>query len=61
MLLLVTLTYLYCTTGTGSYYQFGNGLKSARKGTQREHVLWIYQSAQDNMPIDMIFQQMNIS
>jgi len=52
---------LYCTTGTGSYYQFGNGLKSARKGTQREHVLWIYQSAQDNMPIDMIFQQMNIS
>lgn len=61
VLLLIALTYLYCTTGTGAYYQFSNGLNSARKETQREHVLWIYQNAQNNMPIDFIFEQMNIA
>ena len=45
----------------GIYDQFSNGLKSVRKEIKREHVLWIYQSAKDNMPIDIIFEQMNIA
>lgn len=61
ILLLIALTYLFCTMRTGSFCCLGESLISIRKETKRHRVEWIYQSAQNKVPIEVIFEQLNIT
>ena len=61
ILLLIALTYLFCTMRTGSFCYLGESLISIRKETKRHRVEWIYQSAQNKVPIEVIFEQLNIT
>ncbi|GMQ55833.1 hypothetical protein AN1V17_02250 [Vallitalea sediminicola] len=43
--LLLSLVHLFCTIGTGSIMQFGEGLRKARCQTKVNNISWIYQCA----------------
>ena len=51
----MSLFYLLCTTGLGNNMAFGDGLRFLRKDFNEEKVSYIYQCAQNNVPIEDIY------
>ena len=52
---IMSLFYLLCTTGLGNNMAFGDGLRFLRKDFNEEKVSYIYQCAQNNVPIEDIY------
>lgn len=54
--LLMELTYLYCTVGTGTVCSFNLGIKIARKNSLKETIKFIYSAAKSEIPLKQIFK-----
>jgi len=61
MLLLISLTYVYCSTHENADDSFSKGLFICRNQTKRENVQWIYECAKNNVPIGTILKTMKIA
>lgn len=61
LLLLIALTYTYCTTSTGRYLLFNVGLKQVRQSVLRSEYEWIYRAASNDIPIDFVLRRMKVS
>ena len=48
---IMSLFYLLCTTGLGNNMAFGDGVRFLRKDINEEKVSYIYQCAQNNVPL----------
>ena len=61
ILILIALTYCYCTIGTGQYQRFNTGLKQVRKSVQRNIYEWIYSASAKGISIESVFSRMKVS
>ncbi|XEQ92060.1 hypothetical protein SCACP_08760 [Sporomusa carbonis] len=60
-MVLITLTYLYCVIGTGSYQPLGAGLKAVRANTQREKITMIYTAAKNGVPLEDVLSRFKVA
>jgi transposase len=49
---LMSLFHLLCTTGLGKVMPFGEGIRLLRKSIQEERITFIYQCAQQGVPLE---------
>ncbi|AEF16490.1 transposase IS4 family protein [Thermoanaerobacterium xylanolyticum LX-11] len=61
LLWLISLTYLYCTTSGDEYCKFGQGIKIVRKEVQKQRVQWLYERANNKVPIDEILEELQLA
>jgi len=54
ILALIALTYLFCTTQKSDYCKLSEGIVSTRREIHKQGVIWIYQQAKDDVPIDNV-------
>lgn len=56
------LTYVYCGLEvSGNTLNFNNGLKIARKETERYQIFWIYKQAQEGVSLEQIFKSLKVA
>ncbi len=58
ILLLVSLTYIYCSIHKKAGNSFGEGLVLRRNQVKRDNIQWIYESAQNGISLDSILKAM---
>ena len=51
----MSLFHLMCTIGLGSNMVFGDGLRFLRKDILKEKISFIYQSARNNVPLEVLY------
>ena len=59
--LLLSLVHLFCTIGTGSIMQFGEGLIKARCQTKVNNICWIYQCAKNDVSLDAVLKTFKVA
>jgi hypothetical protein len=60
LLLLIVLTYIYCTTAMDRYQRFNTGLKQVRQSVLRDQYEWIYYAATNGISIESVFCRMKV-
>jgi hypothetical protein len=61
MLVLISLTYIFCTIQENSKDSFGKGLVICRNNVKKDNIQWIYNCAKNNIPIDIVLKTMKIA
>lgn len=61
ILLLIALTYIFCTIQKGANDSFSKGLIICRNNIKRDNVQKIYDYAKNNIPIETVFKIMKIA
>jgi Transposase DDE domain len=61
ILVLISLAYIFCSIQENAKDSFSKGLIICRKNIQKDNIQWIYNSAQNNVPIEDIFKIMKIA
>jgi len=61
ILVLISLTYIYCALRKDANGSFGKGLTICRNEVKRANISWIYQCAQNNIPLETVFRTMKVS
>lgn len=61
ILLLVSLTYIYCSMQTDADNSFSKGLILCRNQVKKDNIRWIYESAKNSIPFDTVLKAMKIA
>lgn len=61
MLLLVSLTYIYCLIGKDANDSFGKGIILRRNQVKKDNIQWIYESAQNGISLEIILKTMKVA
>jgi len=61
LLLLISLTYIYCSILENANDSFSKGLLICRNDVRKDNIQWIYKCAQRNVPIETIFKSMKVA
>lgn len=61
MWLLQSLVHLFCTLGLGKPRKFTDGYHYMRNKEQKSNITWIYDLAKNSVPLEDIFQYLNIA
>ena len=61
LLVLISLTYIYCSTQENANDSFSKGLIISRNSVRKDNIQWIYDCAQNNVPIQDVFNVMKIA
>jgi hypothetical protein len=55
------LTYIYCSIQENANNSFSKGLIISRNSVRKDNIQWIYDCAQNNIPIKDVFNVMKIA
>ena len=61
LLFLISLTYIYCSMRENANGSFSKGLLICRNDVKKDSIQWIYECAQNNVPIETIFKTMKVT
>lgn len=61
ILLLISLTYIFCTIQKDAGDSFSKGLIICRNRVKKDNIQWIYDCAKRNIPIETVFKTMKIA
>jgi len=61
LLVLISLTYIYCSIQENANDSFSKGLIICRNNVKKDNIQWIYDCAQNNIPIQDVFKIMKIA
>lgn len=61
LLVLISLTYIYCSIQKNANDSFSKGLIICRNEVKKDHIQWIYECAQKNVPIETVFRTMKVA
>jgi len=61
ILVLISLTYIFCTIQENAKDSFSKSLVICRNNVKKDTIQWIYNCAQNNIPIENIFKTMKIA
>lgn len=60
--ILLMLAYVYCELEVSGYtLNFSEGLKNARRDVKQHQISWIYQQARSGIPLEHVFQDLNVA
>ena len=60
-LLVMTINYVYCKLYSNESYHFNTGFKLAQNDFQKAKVIWIYNAAETDEPIEKILELLKIA
>jgi hypothetical protein len=58
---LLAWTHLYCTTGLGQPYPFGDGLRAVRKQVQLDRLQFVYDCGQKGIPFHVVREKFKLA
>ncbi|MDS0528600.1 transposase, partial [Clostridium sp. SHJSY1] len=61
MLVLISLTYIFCTIQENAKNSFSRGIAISRNNVKKDHIKWIYECAKNNIPIENVLKTMKIA
>lgn len=61
LLVLISLTYIYCSIQENANYSFSKGLLICRNNVKKDNIQWIYECAKNNIHIEIIFKAMKVT
>jgi len=61
LLFLISLTYIYCSMRENANDSFSKGLLICRNDVKKNNIQWIYECAQNNVPIETVFKSMKVA
>ena len=61
ILVLISLTYIFCTIQEDAKDSFSKGLILCRNNVKKDNIQWIYDCAKNNVPIETVLKTMKIA
>jgi hypothetical protein len=61
LLVLISLTYIYCSIQENADDSFSKGLIICRDDVKKYNIQWIYEYAKNNVPIESVFKTMKVA
>jgi len=61
ILVLISLTYIFCTIQEDAKDSFSKGLIICRNNVKKDNIQWIYDCAKNNVPIETVLKTMKIA
>ena len=61
LLVLISLTYIYCSSLEKANNSFSKGLLICRNEVKKDNIQWIYECAKNNVAIETVFKTMKVA